>query len=475
MFYVNGGSSGKKKAIQDIFKVVDEPNDKEEIRDDRDDRDDGSRSRSRSRISNRSEIESKLYSDDTDDESDDAATEDSNTNPDENNNHDYIVTSGRNMKEGIHHHHYSFVENELDYDIEEFTEKHPEIKEFDIIIYRINTRSTLPFLEFLFYYENSSCKLPYYHHNSKKNIRKECDEIMNHLFTSKYRFKGYIYDESMGKCVIFYEKYFRPEQIKITQISLTKSHNWYWLCSTEIMNHQKYMTLSIDEDAILLFMAYPLIGVLQKSVPITAKDHAHSRKHSERFYDENIEVPSILYYGSTLCYAENTSKYGLKREPIIARFGPFYYFTTLEHSYYWACYHNTSKGVKEVKNAQGGISRYAVFTGDMKTVFQDDDYDEDTVKKYIERKNIFETKINQYRQTQEEYQRGIYDSIYSYDYSWTENYDTIYNGYYSSKKILRPIWCVCDHNHFQMLSYYEVDMRDLPSSYNPDYTDYNIL
>jgi len=42
---MNGGASGKKKAIQDIFKVEDEPNDKEEIRDDRD----GSRSRSRSR------------------------------------------------------------------------------------------------------------------------------------------------------------------------------------------------------------------------------------------------------------------------------------------------------------------------------------------------------------------------------------------------------------------------------------------
>jgi hypothetical protein len=111
----------------------------------------------------------------------------------------------------------------------------------------------------------------------------------------------------------------------------------------------------------------------------------------------------------------------------------------------------------------------------MKTVFNDDDYNEEMVKKYVERKNIFETKINQYRQTQEVFHPGVYDSIYSYDYSWTTKYDTIYNGYYDKQKIVRPVWCVCDHQGFQLLSYYEVNTDNIPTTYDPDFSDYTIL
>ena len=460
---MNGGATGKKKVLREIFTAVEETDEKEESH-----RSERTRSRTRSRSRSRMASHSDTDTDtDTDKLTDNASDTEVATDTDQQND-DYIVTLGTSVKEGATHHQYHFVDNELDYDIEEFAEKHPDIKEYDLVIYRINTLSILPFLEFLFYYENSVCKLPYYKHASKKHIRKECDSIMSHLFSSKYRFKGYLYDELTGKCVIFYEKYFRQEHVIPQHLELTKSHNWYWLCSTEIMNNKKYMTLPIDEDAIHFFMAYPLAGVLQRIV--TSRDV----RANARTTHQNIEVPSILYYGSTLCYAENTSIYGLKREPIIARFGPFYYFTTLDHSYYWACYHNTSKGSKQAKNAQGGISRYAVFTGHMKTVFQDDDYDVNIVKKYTERKNIFETQMNQYRQTQEQYHRGAYDSIYSYDYTWPGNYDTIYNGFYSAKETIRPVWSVCEYRNFQLLSYYEVLTHDIPLSYDPEFKEYKI-
>ena len=476
MFYINGGSTGKKKVLREIFTASEKKDEtNEESKSGRSSSRSRSRSRSRprsrSRITNYSDTDTETHDTDTDstDSNDSQHSHESNDSNDQQN-HDYVVTLGTSIKEGSLHHQYHFVDNELDYDIEEFAEKHPEIKEFDLVIYRINTISILPFLEFLFYYEKSVCKLPYYKHTSKKHIRKECDSIMNNLFTSKYRFKGYLHDEVTDKCFIFYEKYFRKEHVIPRHLELTKSHNWYWICSSEIVNQKQYMTLLIDEEAIHFFMAYPLVGVLQRIETETSQTTNRARTILQ-----NIEVPSILYYGSTLCYAENTSMYGLKREPIIARFGPFYYFTTLKHSYYWACYHNTSKGTKQAKNAQGGISRYAVFTGSMKTVFQDDDYDVSIVKKYTERKNIFETQINQYRQTQEQYRRGIYDSIYSYDYSWPENYDTIYNGFYSEKETIRPVWCVCDYRQFQLLSYYQVNTSDIPSSYEPDFTEYKIM
>jgi hypothetical protein len=113
----------------------------------------------------------------------------------------------------------------------------------------------------------------------------------------------------------------------------------------------------------------------------------------------------------------------------------------------------------------------------MNTVFMDDDYDKEMVKKYIDRKNMFETKINEYRHNQEVYHPGKFDSIYSYDYSWTLSYDTIYNGVYANdiKNIMHPIWCVNNHHNFELLSYYKVNTDDIPLHYDPTYSDYNVM
>jgi hypothetical protein len=303
---------------------------------------------------------------------------------------------------------------------------------------------------------------------------------MSNLFTGKYRYKGYLHDELTGKCFIFYEKIFREEQIQPVKLSIQPSHNWYWICTTEIIHQKRYMSIPIHDDAVELFIAYPAMGLLQATVPnadmrVRRRTRRGKNDDDERFQTVHIEAPAILYYGSTACYAKNTALYGLKREPLTTRFGPFYYFTSLDHSYYWACYHNTSKHSNKERNTEGGISRYAVFTKRMKTVFPDDDYDVDMVKKYVERKKLFETKINQYRQTQEVYHHDMYDSLYSYDYSWTTDFDTIYNGYYDQKKVVRPLWCVCDHRNFQLLSYYDVNTENIPATYDPDYSGYTIM
>ena len=478
MFYIGG--AGKKNAVREIMKKgrkEPEPEpEPEEADEETEDEAERSRSRSRSRISHASgDIVDDDSSNDseTESENDSENADDAAAAPPDNN--DYITTMGSINTVG-HHHHYTFAEEELDYDIEEFADAAlPVLKEYQLVIYRINTRNTTPFLEFLFYHDKSQCRLPEVHHKPKHNIRKESDGIMDKLFTSKYRFKGYFHDELTDKCFVFYEKYFNAaSDADVTQISLQKSHNWFWVCTTEIIHHRKYMTIPIDAAAVDFFIAYPTVGILQATLPHMGGG-SRSRSRS-RFQSVHIEAPSILYYGSTICYAKNTALYGLKREPIIARYGPFYYFTTLEHSYYWACYHNTAHNASVKRDTHnGGISRYAVFTKRMKTAFIDDDYDTEIVKKYTERKNMFETKINEYRRNQEVYQPGAYDSIYSYDYSWTTSYDTIYNGYYKVNKILRPVWCVGDHQHFEMLSYYEVDTDKIPAKYDDKYTDYTIM
>jgi hypothetical protein len=310
---------------------------------------------------------------------------------------------------------------------------------------------------------------------------------MNTLFTRKSRYKGYFYREGHD-CYVFYEVRYIA---KHPTLLLLRDH-WHWVTTPEIIYYQKYVNLPIDDSIVDLFHIYPTIGILQSTTVV----HRHHRGRSNQrrrdrdyaFSSTHIELPTILYYGSDICYAENTARYGLKREPIVSRYGPFYYFTTLEKSFYWACYHfptshqtqdnNTSQKIRKLVN--GGISRYAVFTKRMKTVFIDDDYDVENVKKFVERKNVFQTKIKEQRNNQEEYNSGAYDSVYSYGYEWTERYDTIFNGFYNIKEPLLPVWCVCDHNNFKLLSYYEVKMIDdasslLPAHYDSEFTKYNIL
>jgi hypothetical protein len=157
------------------------------------------------------------------------------------------------------------------------------------------------------------------------------------------------------------------------------------------MNEHKYLNIPIDDTTVDFFTAYPMVGLLQ-----TGKTTRSSSSSSMC----NIEAPIILYTGANYCYTANTSLYGLKREPITSRYGPFYYFTTFDSSFRWACYNYknvvsfgpTFESVKPISKegekytgrgaggGGGGISRYAVFTKRMKTVFLDDEYDPEIVK-----------------------------------------------------------------------------------------------
>ena len=477
MFY--SGGARKKNAIREILKMSPKPEPEPEPEPESDD-DTKIYSESPSSSSSSSDSESE-----TNDDTHFATTPivvsgdtDADADADDSDEPDIYITTLGTSATDTHHHHYTFIEKELDYDIEEFTETHPDIKEFKLVIYQLNTSASNVFLEFLLYYDehdkNKTCQFPYYHHHAKQHIRKETDDIMKKLFTRTHRYKGFFHRVEDDKCFIFYEvRYVKeaPRLLRLHGHGHGHVDHWHWVTTPEIIYHQKYVIFPIDETVIELFHIYPTIGVLQSI-------HGKTRKVT------NIELPTILYYGSDIYYAENSAIYGLKREPIISRYGPFYYFTTLEHSFYWACYHypqhkNNIATTREIrKTANGAISRYAIFTKRMKTVFIDDEYDKNAVQKYNDRKIVFETKMNDYRHNSEVYTPGDYDSVYSYGYDWVEQYDTIYNGVYRMKKSLFPVWCVHDHHQFVLLSYYEIDTSNdtsLPKKYDDTFTGYTIV
>jgi hypothetical protein len=260
------------------------------------------------------------------------------------------------------------------------------------------------------------------------------------------------------------------------------------VCSNEILNDNKYLNIPIDNTTVDFFMAYPMVGLLQRPT-----DSA------------NIEAPIVLYTGANYCYTTNTALYGLKREPITSRYGPFYYFTSFDYSFRWACYNYknvvsfdptlesakpiSNEGEKYTGDGGGGISRYAVFTKRMKTVFLDDEYNPENVKKYKLKKSLFEYRsyatatANATTAGYSEYLDKT-SSLHSYDYSWTRDYDTIYNGYYEfaekhrqtkTNKTILPVWCIYNHRNFEALTYYQIDTRDIPETYDYEFNDYRIL
>jgi hypothetical protein len=274
---------------------------------------------------------------------------------------------------------------------------------------------------------------------------------------------------------VFYEIYFNPEY-KPYFVSLKEKQNWFWVCSTEIINNNSYMNIPIEQHVIDMFSNHPQIMVLQGDT-------------------ETIEMPVVLYTGANFCYTETMSKFGLRREPITSRYGPFYYFTDLLYSFRWGCYDYkntinlndlTSKRKDGEKHTSGGIMRYAVFAGKMKTVFIDDPYDNDFLKKYKENKTLFEN-ISIPKDTNYIEYLDKSPSFHSYDYSWTKDYDTIYNGLYtldqnkitnkmtSEYNTIAPFWCKYNYNQFEQLTYYCVDTSNIPVTYDSLFRNYVVL
>ena len=123
----------------------------------------------------------------------------------------------------------------------------------------------------------------------------------------------------------------------------------------------------------------------------------------------------------------------------------------------------------------------------MKTCFLDDEYDYEHIKRYKSNKMLFENVSISKDANYLEYLDKS-SSLHSYDYSWTSDYDTIYNGLYKLKQPdkeskstktseynnIIPFWCLYDYLQFEQLTYYYVDTSSIPDTYDTLFADYKI-
>jgi hypothetical protein len=455
-----------------------------------------SRSRSKSRSKSRSRSRSRYLKNSDDESGNDGRSEASSyteINEDIDTDvyelHDYITTATNTNYDNIDMlmYRYPFIENELLYNIDEIEDIHHY--DFQFVIYRINTKTKTPFLEFLLYHNDTSCVFTKFKRSKLEpdSMKNMFDHTIRQLFSTKFRYKGYYTNEQSSssssstesrKCYIFYEVYFNQEYNPyFISLQENKGKNWFWVCATEIINNKRYLHIPIDTTVVDLFIDHPQLIILESN-------------------GENLELPVVLYTGTNFCYTESISKFGLRREPLSSRYGPFYYFTDFDNSFRWGCYDyrnmflsdatSSSKGGQKYTN--GGITRYAVFTGKMRTVFIDDKYNNAIIKQYKANKTIFENKSVPKDMNYIEYLDRS-PSFHTYDYSWARDYNTIYNGNYSLDGIrttnnhtmkksdydnIPPFWCVYDFDRFQQLTYYHVDTTNIPDTYNSSFREYNI-
>lgn len=485
MFYSRG--KDKKQIVYSIFdhNTQEDTNTKSSVSE-KDTKSSRSRSRSRSRSQSRHK-----YFKNSDDESDERSETSSHTeineesDTDEYERHDYITTTTATNANNVEYadtanmvmYRYPFIENELLYNIDEIEDI--DQYEFQFVIYRINTKTQIPFLEFLLYHNDESCIFTKFKRSKLEpdSMKNMFDHTIRQLFSTKFRYKGY-YKTDSSKCYIFYEIFFNQEYNPyFISFQENKGKNWFWVCATEIINNKRYLHIPIDTTVVDLFIEHPQLIVLESN-------------------GENLEIPVVLYTGSNFCYTETISKFGLRREPLSSRYGPFYYFTDFENSFRWGCYDYknmflstetlSSKGGEKYTN--GGITRYAVFTGKMKTVFIDDKYNNAIIKQYKVNKKLFEKKSIPKDMNYIEYLDRS-PSFHTYDYSWARDYNTIYNGNYNIDDITRtknrtmkksdyenipPFWCVYDYDRFQQLTYYHVDTSSIPDTYDYLFREYKI-
>ena len=344
------------------------------------------------------------------------------------------------------------------------------IKKVNICTYKINNSLDKKFLEYLLYKDNDNNILyfPRFTYdveqltNQKnppsfidiakdkiKNIFKDIDKL-------EIIYNGYLlYNNEL---YIFYELignfYFIKDKI-------TKKSNFIFATIHEIINDRKYFNFPILNTVTEIFFYNPLLIYLKDS------------------QGNNIEIPTILYYGSESAFVDFISLFGVKKQQNIDIFGPYYYFLTYEDSIRYAGWTSNFKPLKlnnklytvnkHGKYKTGSIIRFAVFLGNIsvKLNLKNDSIDS---SKIIIQKNNNQKSLNIIKKKELNKILKISDR----SGEWTNKYNSIYTS--KSTLIESFVFTINDINDALCLTIQDIDNSKLPDKYdNKNITSQNIL
>jgi hypothetical protein len=343
----------------------------------------------------------------------------------------------------------------------------------DMCIYRINrNKSSIPFLEFLLYLDGSATdkggnKLTFPHilsKHTKTGLVEQCTAPLRALFGGDgigeldrvIKYSGYIYNKREKRCTLFFNKFHDENEVARTPFMSSKTR-WWWTLSSEIFNEHRMMNYRIADSVIAFFNRHP------KAMHLTA----HGR---------TLESPSACYAGKHLNYISYMAAFGMKKASTRAHFGPYYYSGDFMGTMRYACYamgfeeHVLANGTvltmnKHGKHTNGGIARFAVFLGRCRAFFLNGDEDRSELSMYWANKDpMIKAKL----------------ALRDINGDWTRDFNSAYVGEYSfnvndTTKKRVPGWTIKEYDNQIPLSCHEIDTKNVPDEYDPDFTNYHVI
>jgi hypothetical protein len=354
----------------------------------------------------------------------------------------------------------------------------------EMCIYKLHhTINSIPFLEFLLYYEgNENDKnggqlvFPYIlSKHTKGGLVDQCSAPLRALFgnESTLRYNGYVHMKRENRCILFFNKLRNDEDDEERTPFVSSKNRWWWTLSSEIFNEHQMMHYPISESVIEFFNKHPEIMNLKVRGKV-------------------LETPIACYAGKHFNYVSYMASFGMKKASTRAHFGPYYYFVGFIDSMKHACYSiraphmekttetkkqhrfnphiladGTSLTVNEYgKHTRGGIVRFAVFLGRCRAFFMNGEEDRSDLSMYWAKQDpVVMAKL----------------ALRDINGDWTRYFNAAYVGEYDfnapddrkSKRLAG--WTIKEYDNQIPLSCHEIDMSNVPDEYEVGFTNYVIL
>ena len=358
-----------------------------------------------------------------------------------------LVTSSQNVKYPFSEAVCNHRQHDIDFLDEIRFEKKSDHKNRDIIIelcvYHINMNAHKPFLEFMLYKSNAN-NIMYFpsfvYEDTVDSILKTSENILDNILSHKgsFEFKGRItpsevenniQDADIDNRIILL---FEIKQTNLDVVYMTDREHFWWATVSEIFNYKKVMFYEISNT---------LTDVFLSCVDIIKIYYKRSL----------IETPGIFYNGNNKNVTKYNAVLSLNKASAESRYGPYYYFTDLHTAMKYACYDADGKKRNSVDGA--GFVRFVVFHGKMKMFMKKDKIDDSKMATYIFERYPVEKKTGQFRDN---------------DCKWTDNYNSVYNGYHDIHYYTRKNSKSQHDNHTD--SHTDTDSeKDSDTDYDTDY------
>jgi hypothetical protein len=362
-----------------------------------------------------------------------------------------LVTSSRNVKYPFSEAVFKHRQHDIDLLDEIGFEKKSDDRNKDIIIelciYHININAHKPFLEFMLYKSNDN-NIMYFpsfvYDDTVDSILEKSENIIDNILLEKgsFEFKGRItpseienniQDADIDSRIILL---FEIKQTNLDVVHMTNHQHFWWATVSEIFNYKKVMFYEISNTLTDVFLScVDMIKIYYKR--------------------SLIETPGIFYNGNN----KNVTKYNailsLNKAPTESRYGPYYYFTDLHTAMKYACYGADGKKRSSVDGA--GFVRFVVFHGKMKMFMKKDKIDDSKMATYIFERYPVEKKTGQFRDN---------------DCKWTDNYNSVYNGYHDIQYYTRKNSKSQRDNHIDSHTDTDTDTSDDNNNSNDSEENY---